>query len=227
MRISRLHNLLWISLLSLVFIECNSPTSSKTQPTEEAPAEIQSDEKSKVIVFFGNSLTAGYGLEEGEDFPSLIQNKIDSLDLNYTVVNAGLSGETTAGGVNRIDWILNQQMDVFVLELGANDMLRGFDLTSTENNLNAIVEKVKVKNPNIQVVIAGMQAPPNLGADYTTSFQMLYTKIAEKHNSTLIPFLLEGVAGQKSLNLDDGIHPNTEGQKIVAKNVWKALSTIL
>lgn len=180
----------------------------------------------KNIVFFGNSLTAAYQLSPEQGFTALIQNKIDSLGLPYTCVNAGLSGETTADGVARVDWILQQQVDVFVLELGGNDALRGLPLAATKKNLQAIVDKVKAKYPDCKVVIAGMMAPPNLGS-YAKEFAAIFPAIAKKNKATLVPFLLEGVGGIASLNLPDGIHPNVEGHKIVAETVWKTLRPVL
>jgi acyl-CoA thioesterase-1 len=191
--------------------------------------QIQPDSEAerKYILFFGNSLTAGYGLDESESFPSLIQMRIDSIGLPYQVINAGLSGETSAGGLGRIDWVLRQQIDVFVLELGPNDALRGLDLDATEQNLRGILDKVLAKHPDIPIVIAGMEAPPNMGEEYTTQFREIYRKLAEDYNAALIPFLLEGVGGEPELNLPDRMHPNAEGQKIVRDNVWKVLQESL
>jgi acyl-CoA thioesterase-1 len=143
------------------------------------------------------------------------------------VINAGVSGETSAGGLSRIDWILNQPMDIFVLELGANDVLRGFELSATRNNLESIIERVQNKNPEIEIILAGMKAPPNMGQKYTGDFENIFTELSKNKNIYLIPFLLEGVAGDPSLNLEDGMHPNQEGQKIVAENVWEILRQIL
>ena len=181
----------------------------------------------KTIVFFGNSLTAAYNLAPEQGFPALLQRKIDSLGLPYTCVNAGLSGETTAGGNSRIDWVLKQPIDVFVLELGANDALRGLDVRASQRNLQAIIDKVKARYPESRLVIAGMLAPPNLGNAYTNSFRTMYTDLARANNAALVPFLLEGVATIPALNLEDGIHPNVEGQKIVAENVWRVLRPLL
>ncbi len=192
----------------------------------EVAADIK-DDGDKVILFFGNSLTAAYGLDVEEGFPNQIQLKIDSLDLGYTVINSGLSGETTSGGLNRLDWVLNQKVDVFVLELGANDGLRGIPLAETRKNLQAMIDMVRTKNPESEIILAGMQIPPNLGIDYTTEFKNIYPELAEKNNVALIPFLLEGVAGIPELNLEDGIHPTVEGQKIVATTVWQVLKPIL
>ena len=197
---------------------------------EETTSTVEankSEQKSETILFFGNSLTAGMGLDPKEAFPALIQKKIDSLDLNFTVVNAGLSGETTAGGKNRLDWVLKQEVSIFVLELGANDGLRGTPLHETRSNLQDIINAVLQKNPNTQIVLAGMQIPPNMGGDYTTEFRKLFPALAEKNNAALIPFLLEDVAGIPELNQADGIHPTTEGQKIVANTVWEVLQPLV
>lgn len=183
--------------------------------------------KDKLILFFGNSLTAGMGLDVEEAFPAVIQHKLDSLGLSYKVINAGLSGETTASGKNRVEWILNQKVDVFVLELGANDGLRGIPPSETKSNLQAIIDIVREKNPDVKIVLAGMQMPPNLGEDYTTEFKNIFPALAEKNNIELIPFLLENVAGIPELNQGDGIHPTVEGQKILAENVWVVLEDIL
>ena len=184
-------------------------------------------QQQKNILFFGNSLTAGYGLDPELAFPELIQQKIDGEKMNFTVINAGLSGETSAGGLSRIDWVLSQYVDVFILELGANDGLRGLPLASTRKNLQGILDKVKLKYPNVEIVIAGMMVPPNMGETYSKEFGEIYPDLARKNNAALIPFLLEGVAGNPDLNLPDGIHPNVEGHQIVADNVWKALKPFL
>ncbi len=184
-------------------------------------------QQQKNILFFGNSLTAGYGLDPELAFPELIQQKIDGEKMNFTVINAGLSGETSAGGLSRIDWVLSQSVDVFVLELGANDGLRGLPLASTRKNLQGILDKVKLKYPNVEIVIAGMMVPPNMGETYSKEFGEIYPELARKNNAALIPFLLEGVAGNPDLNLPDGVHPNVKGHQIVADNVWKALKPFL
>jgi acyl-CoA thioesterase-1 len=181
----------------------------------------------KVILCFGNSLTAGYGLDPSQAFPALIQKKIDALGWPFTVVNAGLSGETTAGGLRRIDWLLRRPIDVLVLELGANDGFRGIDVAVTRNNLQAIINKTKEKYPQVRIVIAGMQIPPNLGRSYATQFRSIFPELAEKNDALLIPFFLEGVGGRPELNLPDGIHPTAEGYRIVANNVWEVLEPLL
>lgn len=215
----------------IIALACSSGSKQATEEVDnksEQSGSLTSNVKSKKkIVFFGNSLTAGYGLEEDEAFTVYIQKRIDSMGMPFTVVNAGLSGETTAGGLRRIDWVLNQQMDVFFLELGGNDMLRGTEVTATESNLRGIIEKVRSKDPDIPIILAGMQAPPNLGEEYTSAFAKIYPDLANEYDLTLIPFFLEGVAGNPELNLPDGIHPNVEGQKIVAETVWNALGPIL
>ncbi len=183
--------------------------------------------KSKVIIFFGDSLTAGYQLDPQEAFPALIQEKIDSLEWGYTVINAGLSGETTSGGLNRINWILNQKTDVFILELGANDGLRGIPLSETKENLQAMIDTVQSRNKETTIILTGMQIPPNLGQDYTAEFRSIFSDLAKENQLPLIPFLLEGVAGNPDLNLADGIHPNIEGHRIVADNVWNTLEPII
>lgn len=181
----------------------------------------------KVILFFGDSLTAGYGLSPEEAFPAWVEKDLSREGNKVSVVNAGLSGETSAGGLTRIDWILRQHIDVFILELGANDGLRGLPLDQTRNNLQAIINKVKTKYPKVRIVLAGMMVPPNMGKEYSTAFQNLYKELAQKNKAVLIPFLLEGVAGIEKLNQADGIHPNAEGHRIVAKNVEKVIKPIL
>ncbi|MBS1543002.1 MAG: arylesterase [Bacteroidetes bacterium] len=181
----------------------------------------------KVILFFGDSLTAGYGLSPEEAFPAWVEKDLSREGNKVSVVNAGLSGETSAGGLTRIDWILRQHIDVFILELGANDGLRGLPLDQTRNNLQSIINKVKSKYPKVRIVLAGMMVPPNMGKEYSTAFQNLYKELAQKNKAVLIPFLLEGVAGIEKLNQADGIHPNAEGHRIVAKNVEKVIKPIL
>lgn len=184
---------------------------------------------SRTVLFFGDSLTAGYGLEdpEAQSYPAMIQRKIDAAHLPWHVVNAGLSGETSAGGLRRVDWVLNQKVDVFVLELGANDGLRGTPPAVTEANLQAIIERVRTKYPGASIVLAGMRMPPNMGSDYAGAFQSIYPDLAKRDGITLIPFLLEGVAMMPGLNQGDGIHPTASGAAIVADGVWKTIQPIL
>ncbi|MEM9858658.1 MAG: arylesterase [Bacteroidota bacterium] len=176
-------------------------------------------QEKKTIVFFGDSITAGYGLSKEQAFPALIETKLNEGTEAYEILNAGLSGETSAGGLSRIDWILKKPVDVFVLELGANDGLRGLPLASTKENLQNIINKVKKKNPEVVIVIAGMMVPPNLGNAYTNEFQQIFPALAKDNNAILIPFILDGVAGDEKLNLPDGIHPNVEGHQIIANNI--------
>jgi acyl-CoA thioesterase-1 len=181
----------------------------------------------KVILFFGDSLTAGYGLSTEEAFPALTEKNLNKSGKSVKVVNAGLSGETSAGGLSRIDWILRQPIDIFVLELGANDGLRGLPLDQTRKNLQAIIDKVKAKYPNVKFVLAGMMVPPNMGKEYANDFKKIYPDLAKKNNATLIPFLLQDVGGIEKLNQPDGIHPNVEGHKIVARNISKILEPLI
>ncbi|WP_189603284.1 arylesterase [Salinimicrobium marinum] len=228
--------LLCFALLFSGFLtSCGDNTGNKEEEkTEEivnSENDLQEKESSEtetgVILFFGNSLTAGLGVESEEAFPALIQEKLDSLRLDFEVVNAGLSGETTAGGRNRIDWVLNQDVEVFVLELGANDGLRGVPVEETKRNLQAIINTVREKNPDTQIILAGMQMPPNMGKDYTSRFSNIFPELAEENEVHLIPFLLENVGGIAELNQNDGIHPTAEGQKILAENVWDVLEPIV
>jgi acyl-CoA thioesterase I len=181
----------------------------------------------QTILFFGDSLTAGYGLTVEQAFPALIEQELKQNGKNVKVINAGLSGETSAGGLTRIDWVLRQPVDIFVLELGANDGLRGVPLPETRKNLQAIIERVKFKNPKVKVVLAGMMVPPNMGKPYADGFQKIFPELATKNNTTLIPFILAGVAGDEKLNQADGIHPTVEGHKIVSKTVLKSLQGLL
>jgi acyl-CoA thioesterase I len=181
----------------------------------------------KAVVFLGDSLTAGLGVQPTEAFPGLIAEKIRAAGLPFQVENAGLSGDTSAGALRRIDWLLQQPIDVLVIELGGNDGLRGLPIKSLKANLQAIIDKAKAKNPAVKIVIAGMQIPPNLGADYSADFQRVYTDLARENNAVLIPFLLEGVGGHRDLNQQDLIHPTAAGHRIVAELVWRTLEPIL
>lgn len=219
------------SLFILLFLSCGQsskkedvglPNSSETTETTN-----KTTTDTKVILFFGNSLTAGYGLEPSEAYPAVVQGILDSLDFNYETVNAGLSGETSSGGKNRLSWLLNQKVDIFILELGANDGLRGIPLTETKSNLQDIIDQVKVKNPEAEIIIAGMQIPPNMGQAYTAEFRNIFPDLADRNDAYLIPFLLEDVAGIPTLNQSDGIHPTAEGNKIMAQNVWEVLNNII
>jgi acyl-CoA thioesterase-1 len=184
-------------------------------------------EPARTILFFGDSITAGSGLDPDEAFPALIQKKIDETGRPWRVVNAGLSGETTAGGLRRLDWILRQSVDIFVIELGGNDGLRGIPPETSRANLQTMIERIRAKHPRVTIVLAGMQMPTNMGPDYTRRFAAMYPELAEKNQTALIPFLLEGVGGVASLNQADGIHPTAAGHQIVADTVWRTLQPLL
>ncbi|WP_234047399.1 arylesterase [Luteolibacter pohnpeiensis] len=179
------------------------------------------------IVILGDSITAGYGLDPDEAYPSILQEKIKAAGLNYVVVNAGVSGDTTAGGLRRVAWALGSGADVLVIALGGNDGLRGTPPAETEKNLDDIIKKAKAKQPDIKIIIAGMQMPANFGQDYVTKFRDVFPKVAKDNNAGLVPFLLEHVGGIPSLNQADRIHPTKEGQKLVAENVWPTLEKVL
>lgn len=181
----------------------------------------------KVILCLGDSLTAGYGLDKSQAYPAILQEKIDHLGWNFQVINAGLSGETTAGGLRRLDWFLKRKIDVLILALGGNDALRGIPLDSTKKNLDEIMTRTQAKYSGVKIVLSGMLIPPNWGTDYPNKFRAIFPEIAKKHKAQLIPFLLEGVGGKAQLNFPDGIHPTAEGHQIVAENVWKVLKPIL
>jgi acyl-CoA thioesterase-1 len=226
-RIFSLARILFI--VALLSTACNN--NKKTEPTEAASPTREKGVtamKTKTILFFGNSLTAAYGLDDpSKGFAGLTQKRIDSLGLGYKVINGGVSGETSSGGNSRVDWILKQPVDIFVLELGGNDGLRGIPVSETKKNLQAILDKVKAKYPDAKLMLAGMQMPPSLGKQYTTDFKNLYTDLARTNNLTLIPFLLQGVGGEAKFNQQDGIHPTAEGHKIIAETVWKYLEPVL
>lgn len=220
----------FLLILFFAMASCNNNSKKSTPKKQEDIAKnnrVDSSAKKKTILFFGNSLTAGYGVDPSEAYPALIQDKIDSLHLNYKVINAGVSGETTSDGDSRIDWILKQPVDIFVLELGGNDGLRGIPLSVTEKNLQLIIDKVKAKYPGVKIILEGLQIPPNMGTDYTTKFKEIYPRLASKNKIQLLPFLLKGVGGDPKLNQRDGIHPTVEGHKIVAENVWEVLKNDL
>jgi acyl-CoA thioesterase-1 len=211
----------------LLLFGCGEGTSSKSPEAKENGdvQEVVETENSKggTILFFGDSLTAGLGLDPNLAFPALLQKRLDSLGYSFEVVNAGLSGETTASGSNRLDWVLRQPVDVFVLELGANDGLRGIPISETRKNLVYMIDVVRAKYPKAIIILAGMQLPPNMGPDYTGEFRKIFPEVAESEGVLLIPFLLEGVGGIPELNQEDGIHPTEAGHQIVAENVWPVL----
>lgn len=200
--------------------EAASRASSSSRPSD-APA---SDGRPRVV-FLGDSLTAGFGLASDEAFPALLRQRIDAERLRYTVVNAGVSGDTSAGGLSRLEWALEGDVRVLVVALGGNDALRGLPVDALQRNLSQIIERAQARR--IRVVLAGMEAPPNFGQSYVVSFHQVYSNLAKKYNVALVPFLLQDVAGIESLNQRDGIHPTAEGAKKVADNVWVALRPML
>jgi acyl-CoA thioesterase-1 len=228
---SKLLKFCYFILVGLLY-SCGDTKTDKA--TEVLPVEthtetaVAPETKSKTILCFGDSITAGYGLEDTNDaYPAVLQHTIDSLNLDYTVINSGVSGETSAGGKSRIDWVIKQAPSIFLLELGANDGLRGVPLTETRANLQAIIDVVKDKSPETIIVLAGMELPPNMGQDYTSEFRQLFADLAKENNLAFIPFILEEVGGIASLNQQDGIHPNVEGHKLVAGTVWETLKPLV
>jgi acyl-CoA thioesterase-1 len=176
------------------------------------------------VVFMGTSLTAGYGLSDpGQAYPAVLQRRVDSLGLGVRIVNAGLSGETSAGALRRVDWVLRGPVDAFVLETGANDGLRALDVDSTRANIVAAIRRVRSLRPSARIYLVQMEAPPNLGADYTRRFRGMYPAVARAEGVALLPFLLEEVAGRPALNQPDGVHPTAEGARQVAATLWPAL----
>ena len=226
-RLLAIIGLLGVFILSSCKDNTIAPNPSQINDKKETVLDTEVKDDKKVILFYGNSLTAGFGLDDNESFPSLIEDKIDSLGLPYNVVNAGLSGETTSGGLKRIDWVMKQHVDIFFLELGANDMLRGLPIDQTRKNLSEIITIVKDKNPNVVIGLCEMMAPPNMGDDYMQEFNQIYKDLSASKAVTFIPFFLDGVAGNEDFLLKDGKHPNANGQKIVAKNIWKYLKPML
>lgn len=194
-----------------------------------SPSARAADPSPRTIVFFGDSLTAGYGLDDpgAQAFPALIEQRIDAEHLTYRVVNAGLSGETSAGGLRRVDWILRQPIDIFILALGANDGLRGIEPAITEGNLQAIIDRVHAKNPATKIVLAGMMMPQSMGEDYARGFGAIFPRLAEVNHLAFIPFLLAGVGGDPALNQADRIHPSPRGHAVVAATVWQVLQPLL
>jgi acyl-CoA thioesterase-1 len=230
------------SLFALILIVLALPLASQaanmvknlqSSPSETGPLVLsasgmnQTTDAPKNILFLGDSLTAGYGIEEEQAYPALIAAKINEKGYAWNVVNAGLSGETSSGGLRRINWLLRSQVDVLVLALGANDGLRGVNLDLTRSNLQSIIDRTREKYPQVKIVIAGMQVPPNLGTQYTEQFSGLFPELARSNNAVLIPFLLEDVAAIPELNLPDGIHPTPAGHQIMAATVWTYLEPLL
>ena len=218
---------LFLALFTALICSCGNNNQTATAKSQADSATSKKETSlaagTKSILFFGTSLTAGMGVDPEQAFPALIQHKIDSIKAPYKVTNAGLSGETSADGKSRVDWLLRQPVDIFVLELGANDGLRGIPVKETVANLQAIIDKVKQKYPNVKFVLAGMQMPPSMGEKYTVPFRELFPELAKKNKMAFIPFLLKGVGGVPRLIQQDGLHPTPQGHKILADNVWTAL----
>ena len=185
------------------------------------------DDSKMIVLFLGDSLTAGYGINKDRAYPSLIKKKTNASGMNVRIINAGISGDTTAGGLRRLSWYFKQDFDVLLIALGANDGLRGLDPASSKTNIQAMIDLTKTRKPNVKIIIAGMQVPPNMGPGYANAFRAIFPELAMKNTSRLIPFLLEGVGGVKELNLPDGIHPTEKGHMIVCENVWKVLGPVL
>jgi acyl-CoA thioesterase I len=202
-----------------------SPPESPAAVADSTPAATLDDRRT--ILFLGTSLTAGLGLEPDSAYPQQIQRKIDASRLPYQVVNAGVSGETSAGLLRRLDWVLRRPADVIVVETGANDGLRGLPVSATRATISDVLSRIRRERPSATIALVQMEAPPNLGQEYTSEFRAMFPELAREHGTTLIPFLLEGVAGESRLNQGDGMHPNNAGERIVAANVWRALQPLL
>ena len=226
-----LATVLIISCASLCVSSCASQNPDKQMdkesPDNAGPAFTETKADKPVILFFGNSITKGYGLEPEYAFSSLIQTRLDSLGYNYLAINAGLSGETTASGLSRVGWVLKTVPEVFVLELGANDGLRGINTEETHKNLIQIIAKVREVNPDVKILLAGMEVPPSMGEVYADPFRKIFPAIRDSEDVSLIPFILDKVAGEPDLNLPDGIHPTEEGHQIVSETVWTYLKPLL
>lgn len=201
--------------------------SAEPPVTPSPPSSPPSPATERVLVVLGDSLSAGFGVDPAEAWPARILEWIRGARLPWKLVNAGVSGDTTAGGLRRLDWVLRRPVDALLIELGGNDGLRGLPLEATRTNLQAVIERTRAKYPEARIVIAGMKMPDNLGEAYTRQFEGLFRDLAEKHRLVLIPFLLDGVGGRPELNLPDQIHPNAEGHRRVATNVWNVLQPVL
>jgi acyl-CoA thioesterase-1 len=214
----------WFGLLvAATFVGCGGDASPRA--AAEAPPR-PATERGR-IVFLGTSLTAGLGVDPAQAYPALIQTKLDSARLPFEAVNAGVSGETSAGAVRRLDWLMRQPVSVLVIETGANDGLRGLDPDSMRSNIQAIIDRANQQSPKPRIVLTGMRALPNYGFGYARRFRQVYDDLAEKNDLLLVPFLLQGVAGQGEMNQDDMIHPNPSGHRVIAENVWKVLEPVL
>jgi acyl-CoA thioesterase-1 len=214
-------------LLLVGLTACRTERPSPPREAAQTQARPAPSPDHSTIVFLGTSLTAGLGVDPEEAYPALIQRKVDSAGLAYRVVNAGVSGESSAGALRRLEWLLSAPPAILVLETGANDGLRGQDVDSIRANIQAMIDRTRALAPHTRIVLVGMEALPNLGRDYTQRFRAIYPELARRNHLTLIPFLLAGVGGVDSLNQADGIHPTPRGHEIVAENVWKVLKPLL
>jgi acyl-CoA thioesterase-1 len=208
-------------------LAANTPSKASTSSPQGSPRDAAASDSSHTILFIGTSLTAGLGLNPDSAYPQLIQEKIEAAHLPFTVVNAGVSGETTAGLLSRLDWLMRGKFDVVLVETGANDGLRGMTVATVRENLRTILTRIRAAHPSAKLLLVQMEAPPNLGSAYTTAFHAMYPELAKESGATLVPFLLNGVAGDPKLNQADGIHPNPRGERIVADNVWRTLEPVL
>ena len=209
-------------------MDAPGPVSAQDAEPADPPGAHPEAAPDATVLFLGNSLSAGAGVDPGDAFPALARRRMDSLGWNVRIINGGLSGETSAGGLRRIDWYLERHaVDVLVLELGGNDGLRGVPIEVTRSNLRAIVRKARAANPEADIILAGMQIPPNLGPEYAQAFREVYPALAASEQVRLIPFLLEGVGGVDSLMQADGVHPNEAGHRMVAEHVWAALRPVM
>jgi len=224
---TRILHFFLLGALSLLLVTCAppDPSSSDAGPIREQVAARRTTSSVPRIVFLGDSLTAGLGLPREASVPSLIQARLTAAGYRYEVINAGVSGDTSAGGLNRLEWSLEGNVDILVIELGANDGLRGLPVPQMKRNLNEIITRAKRRN--IIVILTGMEAPPNYGSAYTSEFRQVFADLAREHSVPFIPFYLEGVAGISRLNQGDGIHPNAEGSRIVEQTVWRTLEPVL
>lgn len=207
--------LLWFALVFLIL--------TQTAKSEEPRRPL----KSPTVLVLGDSLAAGFGVDPSEAFPSVLQRRAEASGITVRVINGGVSGDTTAGGLRRLDWMLRSPVDVLFLELGGNDGLRGLPIESTRSNLTAIIQKTRSRHPKAEIVVAGMQMPPNVGQDYADRFRALFPAVAREEKATLVPFLLEGVGGVPDLNLPDQIHPTPQGHRMIASNAWPVLEPLL
>jgi acyl-CoA thioesterase I len=211
----------YLSALAAIAIGCEGAKDEVASTPDSSAVRKQS------VLFLGTSLTAGYGIDPDQAYPALIQSKIDSSGLPYRVINAGVSGETSAGALRRVDWLLQQPLAVLVVETGANDGLRGLPTDSLKANLHAILKRAKELQPSVKLVLIGMRIPPNYGRTYSQSFEAIYPELAREFGATLVPFLLDGVGGISSLNQPDGVHPTAQGQRKMAETVWRVLEPVL